>query len=157
MTENLKQFVKRPDSLFFLAALLTMAIPLFLWGESVVIDFWGYTILIGGKEIIYIIAIFLVSNWIAYRILSRYLVNNLLIWFHILITITVIAHFLFTGFWYSKTNVTSDAQAFIYGSLMNNRTRMVSIMSVPAIIFITGQVTFVIYLMIVLKKRKSVK
>lgn len=155
MIEKLKQFAQRPDSVFLLAALLTTVIPVFLWGESVVIDFFGYTIFIGGKAMTHIIAIFLFSYWILYRMLSRYLVNRVLTWGHIIITIGLITYFLTTGFWYAKSNVTTDSQAFIYGSLINNRARPVSLMSVKGIIFIIGQLMFVVNFTLALIKKKA--
>ena len=135
--------IKQPYNLFVLASIIILVISLIFWGESLVINIFGFTIFIDGQTTIYSLILLMIVYWTVYKVLFRYLKNDLLTWAHIVITLSVVGYFLLTGTWYSKSNAVNDFEADLFRQLMINRERTIRVLSATGIIFIVGQVTFV--------------
>jgi hypothetical protein len=152
---KLTSFLRHPHNYFLFAAGIVGAIPFFLWGQSVVIDFVWLTVFIDGISVIYLQSLALVMGWIIYKISNRFLFARYLTWVHVVVTIAAVCLFLVSGKWYQKSNATSDVQAHILKQLMINSERNISLTSKIGVVFILGQLIYLLNLTIGLFQRRA--
>ena len=147
--------MRRPEICFLLASILIAIIPFWVWGESLTIDFGLASVFIDGKSTIYILAALMFVYWIIYRVSSRLALNQALTWLHIIITIGIVGLFLATGSWYLKSNASSELQSLLMGQLVLSKERRISLISMKAILFALGQLTFLYNVTSALIRRRS--
>jgi hypothetical protein len=91
--------------------------------------------------------------WIIYKLIHRILLTRKLIWVHILSTLLVLILLSAIGFWHNKISPPIKGDMISYQNLIDHQKRERIIALPIAIIFILGQLSFIVNLVGGLFKR----
>jgi hypothetical protein len=146
MLRNINNFIKRPETIFLLTALTVLIVSFLFWGESLSIDLVALTVFIDGITAMYLLASTLVIYWVLYILSTRFLLSKYLTWLHITITVGIVVILLGSGKWFLKSDAANDLQGIIIRQLMINEERSIRITSTFGLLFIFGQLIYLINL-----------
>jgi len=145
-TNKKRAFISRPHNFFLLAAIILPVIPLFFWGQGLIIGIDKIQLFITSGYFIYALSILFLLWWLIYRFTNKRLLADYLSWVHVGISIAIVFWFLITGFWFLKMLEPDRIQSRIVRQLMINKERRINLISWPAILFLLGQLMYIINL-----------
>ncbi len=135
-------FLAEPGSYLLLTGIVILIIPVFFWGQSVVVYFDKPHITIAGDIFIYSMSVVLFIFWIIYTFALKLTWNKYLTWTHVIITLGIIFFYLITSSWFLKSRAQNEVQASILKVLMINTQHNLRATSPLGILFIVGQFAF---------------
>ena len=111
-------FLNQPQNLFLLTGVLVLIIPIFFWGQSVVIHIDKPRIFISGECFIYVVSGLLILGWMIYMLTHSMLATQFLSWVHVGITLGALLFFLLTSSWFFKLYGSSNLQSLFIRTLL---------------------------------------
>lgn len=127
--------------------------PFFIWGQSVGIHFFGNYFEISNDYFIWSFALLFLLFWMIYKLTAKFLFSVYLTWLHVLLTLIVLDPFITGGLWFFKILAQSKMEATVIQQLLNNQPRELTIALPVTIIFVVGQLAFIINLFVGIIKR----
>jgi hypothetical protein len=148
-------FTTKPYNFFPICIAIIIAIPIICWGQGLLIHLDKPRIYISADLFMYGVAIVLFLYWLVYRFAKKTFLNLRLTWIHVSITLFIILFFIMTHVWYPKFLETDKLKAFFLKAILNNRTRDIKLVSIFGIIFLIGQLAFLINLFTGISKKRN--
>lgn len=152
---TLTTFIKKPESLFIIAALPMVMISIFCWTESIVIDINGLTVFIDGLATLYLLSFSMLVWFLIYKVSSKYLFAPYLSWTHALLTVLMVAIFIDSGSVVFKWVASSEQEARMLQQVAINKQRPANLLSATGLCFLAAQLIYVMNLAIGLSRRKT--
>jgi prepilin signal peptidase PulO-like enzyme (type II secretory pathway) len=141
----IKKVFKLPYSLLLLVSLLLAVIPLFFYGQSEGIHFHKQYVIIPSHYFIWFFAFILLLYWIMYMVTKDILLTMYLTWLHMVISIIIIVFLVTLRAWVFKYP-TTQVEVILARLLLENNPREIKISLLWKVIFIAGQLAYVVNL-----------
>lgn len=141
----IKRVFKLPYSLLLLASLSLAVIPLFFDGQSEGIHFHRLYVIIPSHYFMCFFALILLLYWLIYMLTKNILLTMYLTWLHMLISIGIIFFWVTLRVWAFKYP-TTQVQVILTRLLLESNPREIKISLLWEVIFIVGQLAYVVNL-----------
>jgi hypothetical protein len=145
----------KPYYLLLVPALVMLVVPLFFFGQGILITANKFGTFIPSDKFLYFSSACLILYWLLYRLLHKFMLSNVLTWVHIAATCLLVVYFFATGRWVLKSSAENFIQASIMEVLMKGAIRELKLFSIKGILLIVSQLVLVVNLAAGLIKKKQ--
>ena len=147
MTTNFQtRLAHEPYSLFFLTGIVLFILSFFMWGQSLDFHIHDTYFVIATNYIIWPIALIFFLVWGLYKLTDKILWTKKLIWVHVLTTLFVLIILATFDIWHNKIIPPIRREAVTVANIFEDQKREKVIALIIAIIFIVGQLSYIINL-----------
>ncbi len=155
MTTSIQtRLVNQPYSLFFLTGIILFILSFFVWGQSLDLHIHDTYFVIAANYFIWTIALIFFFVWALYKLTDKILWTKKLIWLHVLTTIFVLILLATIEVWHDKIIPPIKRETIAVKDIFEDQKREQVIGQTIAIIFIIGQLSYVVNLVGGIFKRR---
>lgn len=143
----------KPYLLFPLTAIVLFILSFFLWGQSIDLHIHDTYFIISTNYFIWSIALIFFSGWGLYQFTDKILWTKKLIWIHVLTTLFTFLVLATFEIWHDKILPPIKAETISLEDIFASQKRERLTAQIIAIIFIAGQLAYIINLVAGIFKR----
>jgi hypothetical protein len=133
-----------PFNLFLLTAILLFVFSFVTWGQMIDIHLHDTKFVISTILFIWALGIIVLLAWAIYKLTCKILWKRFLTWFHVLVTLFILIVLLTANFWHDKLIPPIKRDFISFDTFQEYNQREVKIIQPLVILFLAGQLAFVL-------------
>jgi hypothetical protein len=144
LTSLKSKILNQPFNLFLLTAILLFVFSFVTWGQMTDIHLHDTKFVISRILLIWALGIIVFFAWVIYKLTSKILWKRFLTWVHVLVTLFILLVLLTAKFWYDKLIPPIKRDFISFDTFQEDSQREVKIILPLVILFLAGQLAFVL-------------